>query len=200
MLRVGLTGGIGSGKSTVSNKFNSLFGVPVIDADVINRSLLKPGSIAHTEIKQAFGDEIITGSGEINRKLLREKIFSSEELRKKLENILHPKIRREISSAVSSLETDYCLIVIPLLIESQLQSLVDRILVVDSSQDRQIERVSKRDNCSKHHIRKIISAQTTAEQRLKHADDIIINDGDPGDLDSQIEKLHNKYLLLSKNP
>ena len=200
MLRVGLTGGIGSGKSTVSNKFNSLFGVPVIDADVINRSLLKPGSIAHTEIKQTFGEEIITGSGEINRKLLREKIFSSEELRKKLENILHPKIRREISSAVSSLETDYCLIVIPLLIESQLQSLVDRILVVDSSQDRQIERVSKRDNCSKDHIRKIISAQTTSEQRLKYADDIITNNGDPGDLDSQIEKLYNKYLLLSKNP
>ena len=95
MLRVGLTGGIGSGKSTVSNKFDSLFGVPVIDSDVINRSLLKPGSIAHTEIKQAFGDEIITGSGEINRKLLREKIFSkwfllnNEGCQSSLQNVLN---------------------------------------------------------------------------------------------------------------
>ena len=199
MLCVGLTGGIGSGKSTVSNKFNSLFGVPVIDADVINSRLLKPGSAAYKEIRQAFDDKIITSSGEINRKLLRERVFSSKNLRKQLENILHPRIQMEISSAVSSLDSDYCLIVIPLLIESQLQSLVDRILVIDTSYDRQIERVSKRDNCSEDHVRKIISAQATSEQRLKYADDIITNDRDPADLDSQIEKLHNKYLLLSKN-
>ena len=199
MLRVGLTGGIGSGKSTVSNKFNTLFGVPVIDADVINSSLLKPGTVAYKEIRQSFSDEIVTASGEINRKLLRKKIFSSEVLRKKLENILHPKIQIEISSAVSSLDSDYCLIVIPLLIESQLQSLVDRVLVIDTSHHCQIERVTKRDNCSEDHVRKIISSQATSEQRLEHADDIITNDSYPDDLDSQIEKLHNKYLLLSKN-
>ena len=200
MFRVGLTGGIGSGKSTVSNKFNTLFGVPVIDADVINSRLLEPDTITYNEIKQTFGEEILTRTGEIDRKRLREEIFSSKDLRKTLENILHPRIRVEISNAISSLNSDYCLIVIPLLIESQLQSLIDRILVVDTRHNIQIERVSKRDSCNEDHVRKIISAQATPEQRLEYADDIITNNGDPGDLDSQIEELHNKYLMLSKHP
>ena len=198
MLRVGLTGGIGSGKSTVSDKFNSLFNIPVIDADEINHALLLPDSPAYQEIIDAFGNDVILSSGEINRKYLREKIFSNSNAKKKLETILHPKIRAEISNLLSCLNSEYCLIVIPLLIESQLQSMVDRILVVDTDSEHQILRVSQRDQYDHDHVKKIIQTQANPEERLMHADDIISNKGDIADLDKQIEKLHKKYLSLSQ--
>ncbi|MEM8845019.1 MAG: dephospho-CoA kinase [Pseudomonadota bacterium] len=200
MLRIGLTGGIGSGKSTVSNKFKSYYNVPVIDADEINHSLLISGSPAFNEIIDLFGSDALLASGEIDRKYLRDKIFSDTDLKKKLENILHPKIRAEISHLASSLTTDYCLIVIPLLIESQLQSIVDRILVIDASSDTQIQRVTHRDHCNEAHVKIIISSQADAEERLKFADDIVNNNGNFTELDEQIEKLHKKYLTLSQQP
>ena len=198
MLRIGLTGGIGSGKSTVSEKFNSLYNIPIIDADEINHALLLPDSPAYQEIIDTFGNNVILESGEINRNYLRENIFSDSKAKNKLENILHPKIRKEISRRLSNLECDYCLIVIPLLIESRLQSLVDRILVIDASNENQIQRASKRDQYDQSHVKQIIQAQANPEERLKHADDILSNNGDIIELDKQIEALHKKYLSLSQ--
>ena len=197
MLLVGLTGGIGSGKTTVSDTFHSAYNIPVIDADEISRGVLTPGGDAYTEVIEIFGPESTFESGEINRKFLREKIFSNEELRIKLENIIHPKVRRSIAQQIKELDAKYCLIVIPLLIESNMHSMVDRILVVDTHKQFQLERISLRDQCDINHVQAIIDAQIEPEERLKSAHDIIDNNGQPEDLINQIQQLHEKYLALS---
>ena len=197
MLRVGLTGGIGTGKSVVSDKFIELYNTPVIDADEISRTLMKPGQPAYEEARALFGEEIVSSNGEINRGYLRALIFSDEEKRAQLEKIIHPKVRDEISNRIATLSGPYCLIVIPLLVEANMQSMVDRILVVDSDPSLQIKRVKLRDNCEESQIKEIINSQIDRQERLLHADDIIINDGNLHDLELQIRKLHEKYLALS---
>ncbi len=197
MLRVGLTGGIGSGKTTISNQFSSTYGTPIIDADEISRQLLLPNGKAYEETINLFGPECVLASNDINRKFIREKIFTDDSLRLLLENIIHPKVKAEISAQVKSLDAQYCLIVIPLLIESNMQSMVDRILVIDINKQSQLNRVASRDQCEKPHVEAIINAQIDSAERLKYADDIITNNGQPEDLISQIHQLHEKYLDLT---
>ena len=197
MLRIGLTGGIGSGKTTVSDKFHQLYNIPIIDADKISHTIMQPDGSAYKEVIDSFGQEALLPSKEINRKFLREKIFLDVNLKKNLESIIHPKVRIEINNQVKNLDSKYCLIVIPLLIESGLQSLVDRILIVDTSEENQINRVSQRDDCSNKEVENIINNQVDAESRRKHADDIILNNSSLEDLDQQIHQLHKKYLALS---
>lgn len=198
MLRVGLTGGIGSGKSTVSAKFHTLFKTPVIDADEINQRLLIKNSSAYTEIVTAFGASILTSTGDIDRKILRQKIFSSKQSRTQLEAILHPRIKAEIARQINTLECAYVLVVVPLLVELNLQDQFDRICVIDVGYDMQLARVSKRDNCSQADVAKIVASQIEAESRIRYADDIINNNADMAALNEQIHRLHKKYVALSK--
>lgn len=198
MLRIGLTGGVGAGKTVVSEKFKLFFDVPVIDADELTRHLMQVGENAYDEIVVAFGNQALSDDKEINRKFLREVVFSDQAKRKQLEKIIHPKVRRAITEHAETLSSPYCLIVIPLLIESNMQSIVDRILVVDALEQNQLKRVSMRDNCEVDHVQKIINAQIDAAERLRHADDIITNNGDLVDLDRQIRQLHQKYLALTR--
>ena len=197
MLRVGFTGGIGSGKSTISDIFQSSYNIPIIDADEISRMLLTPNQEAYQEVLELFGDDVILDNGEINRKWLREKIFVQANLREQLEHIIHPRVRNEISQQVNQVKANYCLIVIPLLVESNMQTVVDRILVVDTSKDNQIQRVISRDNVEPEQVYKIIESQIDPSKRLEIADDIITNNGNIQDLHSQVEYLHQKYLDLS---
>ena len=198
MLRIGLTGGIGVGKTAVSEKFHLLYNTPVIDADEITRHLMQTGKEAYNEIVSTFGIEALSENKEINRKFLRDVIFSDPSKRDILEKIIHPKVRHAIIESMQTLSGPYCLIVIPLLIESDMQSIVDRILVVDAHQRNQIDRVATRDKCEPGHVQKIIDAQISSEERLGYADDIIINNGDFDDLDRQIHQLHRKYLALTR--
>ena len=197
MLRIGLTGGIGSGKSTISNQFHNTYNIPVIDADEISRELLSPSGKAYDETINLFGSECILESKHINRRFLREKIFADDNLRQLLEQIIHPKVQAEITTQVNLLTSKYCIIVIPLLIESNMQSIVDRILVIDTSKQNQLDRVSSRDQCETDHVENIVNTQIDSKKRLKHADDVIINNSRLEDLIPQIHQLHQKYLDLT---
>lgn len=198
MLRVGLTGGIGSGKTTISDYFKSLYKIPIIDADEISRELVSPQGEAYNEVVKLFGKDVILQQGNINRKLIREKIFDSPKLRDSLEQIIHPKVKKNILVQTKELASNYCLIVIPLLFEANMQSTVDRILVIDTKKKFQITRVSLRDQCTEDHAETIIETQLSTEDKLKYADDVIINDGTRESLIPQIEQLHQKYLALSR--
>lgn len=194
MLKVGLTGGIGCGKSTAVDAFRRL-GVSIVDADQISRDVVLPGSKALKEIAQIFGDEILLGSGELNRPLLKQLILSESRLLKKLEGVLHPRIRVKINKELRSLAGEsYVIVDIPLLVEKNYQSMFDRIIVVDCLAEQQIQRVSARDKMSKSDIQKIISIQVNREKRLKFATDILDNTGDVAKLHAQINNLHKKLL------
>lgn len=197
VLRIALTGGIGSGKSTVASKFQTL-GVPVIDSDVIARSIVKPGEPALKAIVSAFGKDLLTDEGTLDRRRLRNIIFNDLSAKTRLENILHPLIYKEIDEQVSRIHYPYCLIVIPLLVETERTNHFDRILVVDIPEEIQLKRASNRDNDSLKLIEGIIKSQASREQRLKHADDIIDNNLEIEDLNKTIQTLHNKYLKLAE--
>ncbi|MDX1518504.1 MAG: dephospho-CoA kinase [Gammaproteobacteria bacterium] len=196
-LRVGLTGGIGSGKSTVSDMFMNL-GVPVIDADVLAHRLTEPGQAAWSAIVQSFGREVLDHTGALDRGLLREQVFSDPEKRKTLEAILHPLVYDGIKSGCTGIDSPYVLIVIPLLLETGGVEHVDRVLVVDCDEEEQIRRVLARDRTSREDVSRILAAQTDREIRLKSADDIIINDRDLAHLENQVQDLHEKYLTLAR--
>ena len=196
MLKIGLTGGIGSGKSTVSTLFEQL-NVPVIDADIISHQLVAIGQPALTHIKQTFGVDILEVDGSLNRKKLREIVFSNPIEKQKLEAIMHPLVYESIQTAMSHLTAAYCMISIPLLFEANMTSLVDRILVVDCSVEQQIERLLKRDNMTTERIQSIIDSQISRNFRHSNAHDLIDNTGSNDKLAEHVKTLHNFYLSIS---
>ena len=193
---IGLTGGIGSGKSTVAGIFQQL-GVPVIDADVIAHAMVVPGQPALEEIIEAFGPASVDASGALDRNRLRKLVFSDPEKRRRLEAILHPKIRREITALTMNIQAPYCIVVIPLLLETGQQDLVDRILVVDAGIGKQITRVTMRNGLPRHEITAIIAAQASRDSRLAAADEVINNDGSLDELANQVRTYHEKYLKIA---
>lgn len=198
MLRIGLTGGIGSGKSAAALLFSAR-GAPIIDTDEIAHTLVEPGQPAYDEIIKSFGEDILDGNRRINRDKLRERVFENAAERKRLEAILHPRIREIVRAKIAGLESPYCIVVVPLLIESGFDDLVDRILVVDASENLQIQRTVARSGLSELEIRKIMSAQATRAQRLQRADDVIENNADRKQLEKEVERLHHWYLSLATN-
>jgi dephospho-CoA kinase len=196
---IGLTGGIGSGKTTVANIFADL-GIDIIDADIAARKVVEPNSSALTQISQHFGLQFLQADGTLNRPLLRSKIFSNEQDKLWLNNLLHPMIRQTMIKEIKQSKSVYCLLVAPLLIENNLQGLVDRILVVDINEDEQIRRAVLRDPSSKEEIIKIIASQIPKMERLQHADDIIDNtQKDLSMIKSSVIKLDQKYRNLAMN-
>jgi dephospho-CoA kinase len=193
---VGLTGGIGSGKSTVANLFAEL-GVPVIDADRLARELVTPGQPAFNEIITRFGDDCLQADGTLDRAWLRQRIFSDPPGKQQLEAILHPKIRQRMQELIAEIRAPYCIVVIPLLLETQQADLVDRIVVVDLPENEQIKRVTARDSLPHHVILDIMATQADRETRLAAADDIIDNDTDPMTLDKRIQELHMQFMEIT---
>jgi len=196
MLRVGLTGGIGSGKSTVCRLFAEL-GVPVVDADLIARQLVDVGSEALAAIVQQFGTDILNGDGSLNRSRLRTRVFADTQQRQQLDAIMHPRIYASIEIAVSQLRADYCMIAIPLLVETGKTSIVDRVLVVDCPESMQIQRVIARDQIDAQQAAAMIASQAGRQRRLDAADDVIDNSHPLSQLAEQVKSLHNSYLLLA---
>ena len=196
MLRVGLTGGIGSGKSTIASLF-VMRGVPVIDTDEIARSLTEPGQECYDEIVRIFGDAILDGNRRIDRDRLRERVFDNADERHRLEAILHPRIRVIVLDKLTALEAPYVIVVVPLLIESGFTDLVDRVLVVDTMENVQIQRTAARSGLTEPEIRKIMSAQASRAQRLQLANDVIENNGDRKQLEAEVERMHRWYLSLA---
>ena len=197
-LVIGVTGGIGTGKSAVCELF-ARHGVETIDADVIAREVVTPGEPALREIVDIFGASILTDDGILDRKKLRALVFQDAARRQQLEAILHPRIRDRMSSRLAQQTGDYCLLCVPLLLETGESPEVDRVLVVDSSPEKQRERASARDGTLPEEVERIIQAQMPREQRLAKADDIIDNEGDLEHLGKQVQLLHEKYLALSRS-
>ena len=197
MLVIGLTGGIGSGKSTVTKCFASL-GVPVIDADKITRELVKPGKAALKEIEAHFGQDIIQTDGLLNRDWLRARIFENPNERKILEGILHPRAKKYAKKIISKLKSPYCIFCVPLLLESGWDDMVQRILVIDVPRDLQIKRTMKRDGISKSQVETIINTQIDRDSRLAAADDLLTNMGSKASLLKQVNDLHKQYLELAE--
>lgn len=196
MLIVGITGGIGSGKTTAANRFGEL-GVPVIDADVVARQAVEPGRPALQEIKETFGKDVIGSDGQLNRNTLRRVVFSDYEMKKKLENILHPIIFEEITRQLDQLSSVYAIVVIPLLAEGKRNYPLDRVLVIDAPVELQLSRVSDRDQQSRAQIKRILNSQATREQRNSMADDIIENSESLEKFYEHVDRLHIQYLELA---
>lgn len=190
---IGLTGGIGSGKSAVSDCFEKL-GVTVVDADVVAREVVEPGTVALKSIADHFGDDILTAEGALDRAALRTLIFSDENQRKWLEALLHPLIRKEIIAQLNQSDSPYSILSSPLLLETDQQALVDRVLVVDVPVELQLERTVQRDNNSVDQVKSIISAQSTRTYKQQKADDIILNIGTIEELQKDVFALHQRYL------
>ncbi len=196
MLAIGLTGGIGSGKTLVSDYFAEL-GAPIIDTDIIARELVAPGQPALSEIAATFGTDILTPDGSLDRRALRQLIFDQPDKRKQLEMIIHPRIREQVKNRLRMLNAPWSIIVIPLLLESKQQDLVQRILLVDAPAELQVSRTVMRDNVDPDEVEKIIASQTTRQSRLDAADDIIVNDGSLDQLRQQVEKMYQFYNQLT---
>lgn len=193
MYVVGLTGGIGSGKSTVAGLFANL-GVHVVDADQSARVVVRRGSPALAAIEQHFGPEIISGDGELDRRAMREKVFNNDAERRWLEALLHPLIFDYTLEKLNSADSEYAILESPLLLETTQKELANRILVIDVPEALQIERALLRDNTTKQQIQAIMAAQFSREQRLQMADDILYNDQSQQELETQVLALHQRYL------
>jgi len=195
MLVIGLTGGIASGKSTASLFFQSQ-GIHVIDADIIARELVEPGQTALQQIVAAFGKDILDNGQRLDRAKLRDIVFADKAARHKLEAILHPLIRAEMQRRVKTFDAPYCILVIPLLIENGQSTIIDRVLVIDTDEEQQIQRLRQRDGLYDRTITAMIQAQATREQRLAAADDVISNDAGIDNFYQQLQELHQRYLQM----
>jgi len=196
VLRIGLTGGIASGKSTVADMFAEL-GVPVIDTDVIAREVVAPGEPALDEIAERFGEQVIDAAGNLDRGTMRELIFSDDSARIDLEAILHPRIGAETRRQADAAGGDYQLIVVPLLTGSPLRRFVDRVLVIDCDEDTQIRRLLERDAETVEQAQRIIASQASRNARLKIANDVIVNQGSLEQTQTAVSRLHQIYLRLA---
>ncbi len=196
-LRIGLTGGIASGKTTVADMFAE-FGIPVIDTDVIAREVVAVGSPAIEEIRARFGADVIAESGALDRAAMRKLVFLDEVARTDLESILHPRIGTEVYRQSEIAKGAYQIIAVPLLVNSKLLDFVARVLVVDCAESTQMQRLLKRDAGTEDEARRILAAQSSREERLAIADDVINNDSDLQHLRSQVTALHARYLDLAK--
>ena len=196
---VGLTGGIGSGKTTVANLFAEL-GITLVDADIVAREVVAKGSEGLTRIIEHFGADVCQNDGSLNRIALREIIFNQPHQRDWLNNLLHPMIRNTMLKQVQQADSAYVIMVVPLLFENGLDKLVNTTLVVDVDPKLQISRTSERDKVASTQVEQIILSQMPREQRLSKADDIIDNQGQLNSLRSKVASLHHKYLELAKTP
>ena len=190
---IGLTGGIGSGKTAASDAFKCL-GIDIIDADMSSRRVVERGQPALEDIQDHFGSDILDSENNLDRAKLREIIFQDPKERVWLEELLHPKITQHIKDQLESSKSPYCVLVSPLLLETEQKSFCSSVLVVDVPEESQILRTSKRDGVSEEQVKSIIATQINREQRLKQADEIIINDGSIEELKEKILVLHTKYL------
>jgi len=196
ILRIGLTGGIASGKSTVANFFSDL-GVSIVDTDVIAREVVEPGQPALDEIRENFGNEVIAENGSLDRSRLREIVFADDAMRTALEAILHPGIRDAAFEQADKAGGPYVIIVVPLLFESPMKQAMDRILVVDCDVEMQLRRLKSRDNETEEQARRMIAAQASRTERLSIADDVITTDGSLTETRAAVEALHQVYLGLA---
>lgn len=195
-LIIGVTGGIGSGKSAATGFFAAK-GINVIDADVVAREVVMPGSEALAEIAAHFSEQILLPDGNLNRKAMRVRIFSDPEEKRWLESLLHPIIRNEIEQQLQRSNSPYVILSSPLLLETEQHRMTDRVLVIDTSEQQQILRTSARDDTSAGAVQAIMAAQLSRAQRLQRADDIIINDKDLAHLENEVNKLHKNYCELA---
>lgn len=194
---IGLTGGIGSGKTTVANLFADNYGIDIIDADIVAREVVEPNTVGLNAIIEKLGADILLEDGTLNRAKLREAIFSQPELKQWLNELLHPLIREKMLHDINLSKSPYCLLVVPLMVENNLQTLTNRLLVVDVDEQTQIERTQQRDNVSIEQIKNILASQATRQQRLDAADDVITNFSDSPALTLQIAQLHRQYLKMN---
>lgn len=192
---LGLTGGIGSGKSAVAEEFGKL-GVHWVDVDQVARWVVEPGEPALALIAERFGESVLAPDGGLDRAKMRELIFRDPEQRKWLEQLLHPLIRQQTAEYLARAESAYAIMVSPLLVESGQYRHVDRVLVVDVPETLQVQRAIRRDQSNETQIRAILNAQASREDRLRHADDVLVNDRDLGWLKQEVERLHEFYLTL----
>lgn len=197
---VGLTGGIGSGKSKASEFFAS-HNIDIIDTDQVSHTVTQPQGVAIQPIKEAFGDVYITAEGALDRAKMRERVFSDDESRKKLEAILHPLIQQEVSHQIKLTQSPYAIIVVPLLVETgSYRDKIQRILVIDCDEAQQISRTMIRSKLDEQTVRDIMAIQAFRQERLTHADDVITNNQDLTFLQKQVDDLHKKYLALASEP
>lgn len=192
---VGLTGGIGSGKSAAANFFVEL-GVDLIDADDLAKNVLNKNSKGYELFINEFGEQYLDNDKNIDRDLLRKTIFNDSDKKNKLENIIHPQVRSGIEEFIKSSKSDYCIVVVPLIYETRSSSYYDRILVIDCDEEIQINRSAIRDNTENKEIKKIIGKQASREERLSIADDVILNNRTLDSLKEEVIKLHKKYIKM----
>lgn len=194
MLRIGLTGGIGAGKSAVADLFRAV-GASIIDADEVARALAARGGDAYGDIVAQFGEDILAPNKEIDRARLRRRVFGSREERKRLEAIMHPKVRKAMLERLARIDAPYAVLVIPLLVETGAWDIVDRVLVIDADEEVRIARVKTR-GLGEEDVRAILASQTSREARLQRADDVIRNEGTLEDLSREVARLHRRYSAL----
>jgi len=197
VFRIGLTGGIASGKSTVAKLFEAL-GAPIIDTDVLAREVVAPGSPVLASIVNRFGKQVLAAEGSLNRAALRTIVFSDATARADLAQLTHPAIRALMEQRAAAAGGEYQVLVIPLLVETGARARVDRVLVVDCTEELQIRRLQARDGSTLEQAREILAAQASRAARLAEADDVIVNDGDLGTLRDQVAALHARYLKLAR--
>jgi len=196
VLKIGLTGGIASGKSEAARRFAAL-GVPVIDADQLAREAVAPGTAGLQAIVTEFGEEVLRSDGTLDRRALRDRVFADAASRRRLEAIVHPRVRALLDARLDAAEAPYVLVMAPLLVEAGLAREMDRVLVVDVPEATQLQRLTARDGESEVGARRILAAQARRSERLEAADDVIVNDADLAELDAAVQRLHRRYLELA---